>query len=109
LGGVYSAQSVGRADIERQEGSLAKFNRRGRGAARNQVKIPDFRGSRISREEILAHAYAQCRSNKGVPGADVKPAPWLALLFLDKISVSGLDPLGIGPAVPRTTRLAMTT
>jgi RNA-directed DNA polymerase len=25
---------------------------------------------KISREDILAHAYAQCRSNKGVPGVD---------------------------------------
>jgi group II intron reverse transcriptase/maturase len=25
---------------------------------------------KISREDILAHAYAQCRSNKGAPGAD---------------------------------------
>jgi RNA-directed DNA polymerase len=24
----------------------------------------------ISREDILAHAYAQCRSNKGAPGVD---------------------------------------
>ena len=26
--------------------------------------------SKISREDILAHAYAQCRSNKGAPGVD---------------------------------------
>jgi RNA-directed DNA polymerase len=25
---------------------------------------------KISREDIMAHAYAQCRSNKGAPGAD---------------------------------------
>src|SRR6266699_4191 len=25
---------------------------------------------KISREDILAHAYAQCRSNKGTPGVD---------------------------------------
>jgi hypothetical protein len=25
---------------------------------------------KISREDILAHGYAQCRSNKGAPGAD---------------------------------------
>jgi len=25
---------------------------------------------KVSREDILAHAYAQCRSNKGVPGVD---------------------------------------
>jgi RNA-directed DNA polymerase len=25
---------------------------------------------KISREDILAHAYAQCRSNKGAPGVD---------------------------------------
>jgi RNA-directed DNA polymerase len=34
---------------------------------------------KISREDILAHAYAQCRSNKGAPGVDgqdfVKSAP----------------------------------
>jgi RNA-directed DNA polymerase len=24
----------------------------------------------ISRDDILAHAYAQCRSNKGAPGID---------------------------------------
>ena len=27
-------------------------------------------GHKISREDILAHAYAQCRANKGAPGAD---------------------------------------
>jgi hypothetical protein len=25
---------------------------------------------KISRDDILAHAYAQCRSNKGAPGVD---------------------------------------
>jgi RNA-directed DNA polymerase len=25
---------------------------------------------KISREDILAHAYAQCRANKGAPGVD---------------------------------------
>ena len=25
---------------------------------------------KISREDILAHSYAQCRSNKGAPGVD---------------------------------------
>jgi len=25
---------------------------------------------KISRKDILAHAYAQCRSNKGAPGVD---------------------------------------
>jgi hypothetical protein len=25
---------------------------------------------KISREDILAHAYAQCRSNRGAPGVD---------------------------------------
>ena len=25
---------------------------------------------KISREDILVHAYAQCRSNKGAPGVD---------------------------------------
>jgi hypothetical protein len=25
---------------------------------------------KISREDILAHAFAQCRSNKGAPGVD---------------------------------------
>ena len=25
---------------------------------------------KVSREDILAHAYAQCRSNKGAPGVD---------------------------------------
>jgi hypothetical protein len=27
---------------------------------------------KISREDILAHAYAQCRSNKGAPGVDAQ-------------------------------------
>src|SRR6478735_5871652 len=27
-------------------------------------------GQPISREDILAHAYAECRSNKGAPGVD---------------------------------------
>ena len=26
--------------------------------------------TKIGREDILAHAYAQCRSNKGAPGVD---------------------------------------
>ena len=25
---------------------------------------------KVSRDDILAHAYAQCRSNKGAPGVD---------------------------------------
>ena len=29
---------------------------------------------KISREDILAHAYAQCRSNKGAPGVDRQAA-----------------------------------
>jgi hypothetical protein len=28
---------------------------------------------KISREDVLAHAYAQCRSNKGAPGVDNVP------------------------------------
>ena len=35
---------------------------------------------KISREDILAHAYAQCRSNKGAPGcaqaADLSTGPY---------------------------------
>src|SRR5438094_8030473 len=46
---------------------------------------------KISREDILAHAYAQCRSNKGAPGIDGQDfaaiaaygvARWLAELAL---------------------------
>jgi hypothetical protein len=29
-----------------------------------------LRSNKISRDDILAHAYAQCRSNKGAPGVD---------------------------------------
>jgi RNA-directed DNA polymerase len=29
-----------------------------------------YRYDKIYREDILAHAYAQCRSNKGAPGED---------------------------------------
>jgi hypothetical protein len=32
---------------------------------------------KISREDILAHAWAQCRSNKGAPGVDgSRPGTW---------------------------------
>ena len=30
---------------------------------------------KISRDDILAHAYAQCRSNKGAPGVDGQDFP----------------------------------
>jgi hypothetical protein len=30
---------------------------------------------KIYREDILAHAYAQCRSNKGAPGVDGRDFP----------------------------------
>jgi RNA-directed DNA polymerase len=35
---------------------------------------------KISREDILVHAYAQCRSNKGAPGVDGqegRDVPWI--------------------------------
>src|SRR6266478_3600854 len=31
---------------------------------------------KISREDILGHAYAQCRSNKGAPGVDGRADHW---------------------------------
>ena len=38
---------------------------------------------KISREDILVHAYAQCRSNKGAPGVDGQEfARWLGELAL---------------------------
>ena len=36
---------------------------------RNRLSV-HARDYKISREAILAHAYAQCRSNKGAPGGD---------------------------------------
>src|ERR1700676_4409710 len=33
-------------------------------------RLSFLRLDKISREDILAHAYAQCRSNKGAPGVD---------------------------------------
>src|SRR5437763_4904984 len=50
---------------------------------------------KISREDILAHAYAQCRSNKGAPGVDGQDFAdieaygverWLAELRLPRFS-----------------------
>src|SRR5271166_3475943 len=44
------------------------------GVARESEAEPGYRFyalyDKISREDILAHAYAQCRSNKGAPGVD---------------------------------------
>ena len=37
---------------------------------RRQNPVTASTPSTTSREDILAHAYAQCRSNKGVPGVD---------------------------------------
>jgi hypothetical protein len=31
---------------------------------------------KISREDILAHAFAQCRSNKGAPGGSIIGTAW---------------------------------
>ena len=45
---------------------------------------------KISRADILAHAYAQCRSNKGAPGVDGKEnlagslRPWRLVLVSSK-------------------------
>ena len=43
---------------------------------RKRRQTPSYRFyalyDKISRDDILAHAYAQCRSNKGAPGVDGK-------------------------------------
>ena len=51
---------------------------------------------KISREDILAHAWAQCRSNKGAPGMDGQD-------FAD-IEAYGVQQK-IGALVPRHTEL----
>ena len=49
---------------------------------------------KISRDDVLAHAYAQCRSNKGAPGVD---GQWL-LNSLVVVIIGGMGSLG-GAAV----------
>src|SRR5260370_39723631 len=39
---------------------------------------------KISREDILAHAYAQCRSNKGAPGVDGQDFPDIEAYGLER-------------------------
>lgn len=39
---------------------------------------------KISREDILAHAYAQCRSNKGAPGVDGQDFPEIEAYGVDR-------------------------
>ena len=63
---------------------------------------------KISRDDILAHAYAQCRSNKGAPGVDGATHRWRSLRLRDlnkgtDRTVAGFVSLLAFPARPVTS------
>jgi hypothetical protein len=63
---------------------------------------------KISREDILAHAYAQCRgSNKGAPGVDGPGLCRCAALFVfEDCAKRKLQEHGVGKVIPNETELA---
>jgi hypothetical protein len=53
---------------------------------------------KISHEDILAHAYAQCRSNKGAPGVDGQEFADIEAKLISRDHTSGSDSVKLRPS-----------
>ena len=57
---------------------------------------------KISREDILAHAYAQCRSNKGAPGGDRQDFEAVEAYGVERWLLAGCDNAAVMPDKRKT-------